>query len=286
MRPGTSVGKNGWVGALDATRGWTPGLGETGNGGPPLGTFTQNITGTNFSSYQDADGVRRLADGGYATSTNGLPMVPGNLASRPVILNRPFRSVAELGHAFRGTPWKTIDFFTPESGDGALLDYFSIRDRTSAPYPQMRAGTVSLNTPHAPVMAALLRGTARNAVSLSEGLNIQESDEIAATLIAATRAAPLQSLASLPALAATAVNADLPAADHPFKTRREVVVRALADSGSVRSWVFLIDIIAQSGSRSNAGQFIPSGESRFWNQVAIDRPTATVIAHASEQVIE
>lgn len=286
MRPGTSVGKNGWVGALDSTRGWTPGLGETGLGGPPLGTFSQNITGINFSSYLDADGVRRLADGGYAISTNGLPMVPGNLASRPVILNRPFRSVAELGHAFRGTPWKTIDFFTPESGDGALLDYFSIRERTAAPYPQMRAGTVNLNTPHAPVLAALLRGAAKNAVSASDGLSIQESDEIAASLSATTRAMPMQSLAGLPATAAAAVNTNLPAADRPFKTRREVVVRALADSGSVRSWVFLIDLIAQSGSRSNAGQFIPSGESRFWNQVAIDRPTATVIASVSEQVIE
>ena len=39
---------------------------------------------------------------------------PKNLASRPIILNRPFRSVADLGYAFRGTPWRNIDFANPE----------------------------------------------------------------------------------------------------------------------------------------------------------------------------
>lgn len=294
MRPGTSVGKNGWAGKipgppLDPERGWTPGLGETGLPGPPLGTLTQNIVGSSYSSYVDADGVRRMADGGFASGTNGLPMVPGNSNSRPVILNRPFRSVAELGYAFRGTPWKSIDFFTPESGDGALLDYFCISERAAAPYPHLRAGTVNLNTPQAPVLAALLRGAAKTAVSATNGLNAPDSDAIASALSGATRNTPLQSLAGLPALAATAVNTGMPVADRgirPFKARREAVVRALADSGSVRAWCFLIDIIAQSGIRSTTGQFIPSGESRYWNQVAIDRPTATIVAKTSEQVIE
>ena len=42
----------------------------------------------------------------------------------PIMLNRPFRNVAELGYAFRDLPWKTVDFFTDKSADAGLLDIF------------------------------------------------------------------------------------------------------------------------------------------------------------------
>ena len=53
--------------------------------------------------------------------------------SRPIILNRPFRSVSEMSYTFTGTPWKNLDFFTPESGDSALLDTFCVNETALLP---------------------------------------------------------------------------------------------------------------------------------------------------------
>jgi hypothetical protein len=74
--------------------------------------------------------------------------------SRPLFLNRPFRSVAELGYVFSDTPWRNLDFFTPESGDAALLDVFCIQDTNNA--NGLVAGKVNLNTTQAPVLAAII----------------------------------------------------------------------------------------------------------------------------------
>ena len=128
--------------------------------------------------YEDPDGIARRAMGAYADpAVDGSAQPPGlplytandytsgtaapnaNNASRPVLLNRPFRSVAEMGYAFRGTPWKQLDFFTPESGDSALLDVFCVSE---PPADGMVAGKVSLNTHQVPVLKALLAGTARD----------------------------------------------------------------------------------------------------------------------------
>jgi len=127
--------------------------------------------------YEDPDGICRRAMGAYvpvgglnvpATAATGLPTVTANTIgaggvptptaqsqSRPFILNRPFRSVAELGYTFRGTPWKNIDFFTPESGDAALLDIFCLED---PPQDGLVAGRVNLNTRNAPALQAILAG--------------------------------------------------------------------------------------------------------------------------------
>src|ERR1700761_7281691 len=100
--------------------------------------------------YSDPDGVVRLGDGAYADNTGDAlaemmlnqsldgttgvnygvlrnttsTALVSNFDSRPVILNRPFQSVAELGYVHRGMPWKSLDFFTPQSADDALLDVF------------------------------------------------------------------------------------------------------------------------------------------------------------------
>jgi Tfp pilus assembly protein PilX len=141
--------------------------------------------------YADADGVVRRAAGAYVPSRsgssaitpvglppssingyNGAPQTPtttppskgagtnpANFAqsqSRPLLLHRPFRTVAELGYVFRDVPWKNLDFFTPESGDAALLDLFCINE-TSDPNGLV-AGKVNLNTRQAPVLAAIISG--------------------------------------------------------------------------------------------------------------------------------
>src|SRR5258708_38065399 len=111
--------------------------------------------------YAEADGVIRRASGGYATTVAGLPMADKNATNRPVMLHRPYRSVSELGYVFRDTPWKNIDFFTPESGDTALLDAFCINDDSRG--DALAAGRVDLNTRQKPVLEALLKGTYRDA---------------------------------------------------------------------------------------------------------------------------
>lgn len=142
-----------------------------GDSGDSIGSdFVPPSGGSNATqSYSDPDGVVRRATGGLvpyasngpaATTDVGLPMTPattGNNArlsqsdSRPVILNRPFRTVAELGYTFSGTPWKNLNFSMPESVDSAMLDVFCISD-TDDPNALV-AGRVNLNTRQAPVVA-------------------------------------------------------------------------------------------------------------------------------------
>ncbi len=133
--------------------------------------------------YADPDNVVRGAMGSYntapsATAMTGLPLAtaytssnnplnnttppvisgPYQGQSRPYFLHRPFRSVAELGYVFSGTPWKNIDFFTPQSGDSALLDVFTANETPNEITNQnpLVAGVVNLNTQQAPVLQALL----------------------------------------------------------------------------------------------------------------------------------
>jgi len=134
--------------------------------------------------YADADGVIRRAAGAYipvgnvamsASSPIGLPTASiygfstadtqlktpptagGSFVqaqSRPLLLHRPFRSVAELGYVFRDDPWKNLSFFTPESGDAALLDIFCINEVDNA--NAVVAGKVNLNTRQAAVLGAIV----------------------------------------------------------------------------------------------------------------------------------
>ena len=123
--------------------------------------------------YSDSDGVVRRAMGGFITSktsmigqplatattgyATGKPTPTSQSASRPKMLNRPFRSVAELGYVFSGTPWKNLDFSTPESGYSELLDVFCVNESDDP--SGLVAGKVDLNTRQAPVLAAVLANT-------------------------------------------------------------------------------------------------------------------------------
>jgi len=167
---------------------FAPGMYAQNNPGAP---FFQSSTGTvQPSYYADPDGVVRRAAGAYVpyepgmlsgSTTIGLPpasiqgysgapqsnppsTTPATSAgltftqaqSRPLLLHRPFRSVAELGYVFRDLPWKNLDFFTPESGDAGLLDLFCTNE-TSDPNGLI-AGKVNLNTRQTPVLTAIVSG--------------------------------------------------------------------------------------------------------------------------------
>jgi hypothetical protein len=111
--------------------------------------------------------------------------------SRPVMLNRPFRSVADLGYVFRDEPYKNIDFFTPESGDAALLDVFCIDEDNRS--DGLIEGKINLNTKQPLVLESILSGAYRDELANASyagspsnpppGLSVAEATSIANLLI-------------------------------------------------------------------------------------------------------
>lgn len=164
------------------------------------GNFTSS-PGAQYQFYADPDGVVRRAMGAFFSGSGmyGLPMATANTysggaasraaqsASRPVVLNRPFRSVADMGHAFSGTPWRNVDFGTPESGSAALLDVFCLSETEDA--GGLVAGTVNLNTRQTPVLQAILTGAYKDIWNVgvgSDGLSTSVASGIANSLVART----------------------------------------------------------------------------------------------------
>lgn len=263
----------------------------------------------NNTYYLDPDRLRRGADGVFSTNGIGIPLYKTDgvdFSSRPEILNRPFRSVAELGYVFRDTPWRTLDFFSPESGDAALLDIFCIHEPADPDADPLVAGRVNLNTPHAVVLQALIEGTAKaNGVKISS----DESKKAAAALVDWTKSltdnkGPLRNPSELVGKAINStsyvgysleLNRDGSSAifeqtDRSIKSRRESVMRALSDSGSTRTWNLLVDLIVQTGrypeSATSLQQFQVTSQRQYWIHLAMDRFTGQVIARQVEGVVE
>lgn len=273
-----------------------------------LGQLSENkSTNNGVMFYGDPDGVKRLAMGGYAATggVDGLPMAQGNFQSRPVILNRPFRSVAELGYAMRDQPWKQLDFFSPESGDAALLDMFCMYEPKDTEIDPVVAGRVNLNSTRPEVIEALLRG-----VKLTEDSALSEVDakNVAQALVNWTSSTdegkgPLRNRSELVGKFvkrdganfiysgfSQAFDSVFIGANKMIPLRRQNVLRALVDSGTARSWNFLIDLIVQDGQFSSTGtagkDFTVRGEKRYWVHLGIDRFTGEVISKRVEEVHE
>jgi hypothetical protein len=206
---------------------FAPGLYAQNNPGAPF----FNGTTIEPSYYADADGVVRRGAGAYvpvgsnvsASTPVGLPpasiqgysgetaslITPATATpftqsqSRPLLLHRPYRTVAELGYVFRDVPWKNLDFFTPESGDAGLLDIFCINE-TSDPN-SLVAGKVNLNTRQAPVLTAIVSGacvddpkiTNATVGSLSPTVANTVATALTARTADATNHGPLQNLSEL-----------------------------------------------------------------------------------------
>ncbi len=205
----------GWYSSIN----WQASGGTTGNSYFFDGLLSQNtpdvkVVGRDNVTpmsiyYEDADGVCRRAAGAYVPvsgnpsgkltntgTTVGLPMATsGNTfgggivspssqsQSRPTLLHRPFKTVGEMSYAFRDIPWKNIDFFTPESGDSALLDVFCINE---PPSDALVAGKVNLNTRQIPVIQAILNGAYRDELGTVSPLVIQEAQTLAGILVGIT----------------------------------------------------------------------------------------------------
>ena len=268
--------------------------------------YASTFGGAAQNTYMvDLDGVLRHGDGYYG----GNPLPSGSTAPRPILLERPFRSVGEMGYADRGYgPWKSINFFSQESGDAGLLDFFSI---DQAP---VSAGKINLNTRQAPVLQAILQGayrieplgsgttdilTGTDASNLATAIVAHTSGTSAASSYIAgplvSRADLVRSLLGDPAI--TTVLAGIKGTATPTtdptnttKARREAFVRALADVGTTRTWNLLIDVVAQTGNypanAAGLSQFIVQGEKHYWLHVALDRYTGEIIDEQWELVNE
>jgi hypothetical protein len=313
--------QDGWHSDTNGTTQWEP------------GSYCQNIVQGGASYYEDADGVVRRGMAGLATTTTGLPLATGNnppaippSGSLPIILHRPFRSVAELGYVFKDTPWKNIDFFNPESGDGGFLDAFCINEdyRPDA----VEAGRVDLNTQQAPVIQALLAGAYRDetAGTADTRLLASEAATISNNLVTwtsptnsantnASGKGPLANIADLvgrwkpggsmnrPIIGSTsyagftstlagAYSGGSSPANNQAQRFVESSMRALSDAGQAGTWNLLIDVVAQSGrypintNATNMAGFLVEGERHYWVHVAIDRSTGQVIDENIEVVNE
>ena len=245
--------------------------------------------------YRDNDNILRNGDAAYASGAWGQPLEQVNsaagLASRPVILDRPFRSVAEMGYAFRDLPYKSVDFFTKNSADAALLDVFSVNE---SPVSGVTAGVLNPNTRHKPVLKAVLANVLKNELDAASTLDAAtEADKIATKITTATAGTPLKN----PSDIATGIipdnvltSAEFSGNDAFIKTRRESVVRALADVSNTRTWNLLVDLVMQSGRYPNSAtavdKFSVDGERRYWLHLAIDRYTGQVVARSMEPVNE
>jgi hypothetical protein len=263
------------------------------------------------TTYADNDNVTRPADAiypGAATTTgSSTPYYATSTSYRPIMLNRPFRNVAELGYAFRDLPWKTLDFFSDKSADAGLLDIFSIHDGPQvldannnivgmAP-PTMTAGKVNLNSTQGADLQAVLAGSILSEIGPTTvsptGTGATDAPVLASQIVSATATTPMQNKSELITRAGLPTTI-LPTAandNQAVKSRREVVARTVSSVAQARTWNLVIDVVAQSGHfKPNAGSlqndFIVEGEQHYWVHVAIDRFTGRVIDKQIEVVNE
>ncbi len=222
---------------------------------------------------------------------------------RPVMMNRPFRSVGEMGYAFRDQPFRTLSFSSTNSPDAGLLDLFTTTaygpTPTPSPSPSItpsyptptvtpRGGVISLNCLQAPALGAVLRSTITRediprqftggaASPTPTTLTTTQANNVANNFVLSTSSAPLVNRAGLANLIAseTGLGPTVP------KTQRESIARSLGEVDQTRTWNLLIDVIAQSGryppNASSLTGFVVEGEQRYWVHVAIDRFTGEVI---------
>lgn len=249
--------------------------------------------GSNPASYAQAEG-----DYGAAASAGPLAADPyyydsatstSTDAIRPIIMNRPFRSVGEMGYAFRDQPFKTLDFSSTTTADNGLLDLFTVNENDTA--TGMRAGVINLNTTQDAPLAAILAHTVvaegiDGAIPSPSAIPNTSATPAATSLVTSTNSVPLQNKAELANWIATqgVLGATLP------KTQREALARALGEGTQTRTWNLMIDVIGQSGryppGANNLANFIVEGEQHYWVHVAIDRFTGEVIDRQVEVVNE
>lgn len=259
----------------------------------PAGIATnhpETLSSLHTLRYPDRDGVIRPADAYFGDGEAVVPMSPGRFGDRPVLLNRPFRSVGDLGYVFRDQPWKTLDFSTRYSADLGLLDVFSLDESTEA--VPLVAGKVNLNTRRPEVLSALLRGAAENFPGPDSALPTTEIDGDRADLIAAaimdeTGWQPVVYPGDLVSRVFHPPTGDDVLGD-VVKGEREAALRTLTALGDTRTWNFMMDLVVQTGRFTSAStdgaDFLVQSEHRYWIHVAMDRLTGEIVDLQTETV--
>ncbi len=249
----------------------------------PQGGRSQSSAVGHYINFPDPDGIYRPADGWLDDSANPYrDLSAAGYSRRPVILQRPFQSVGELGYVFRDTPWKSLSFFDETSGDAALLDLFSVVDE-----PAVTAGRLSLQSRQPAVVQSLLQGTAQDPAG---GLPLAEPAGLSQEFLSYSFASG-QPTATVPRNVSDLVNflSSGGVGLDQIKSHREAVVRALGSSTQTRTWNLLIDVVAQSGrlvGGTSGENFVVEGEKRYWLAIAIDRYTGRVVDQQWEAVYE
>lgn len=263
-----------------ASPGWTLMAGSSTPTAKVYMAALANNSAANLGNYKSPDGVLRLADAGLVPTLNPFATDPLSVSARPVMLNHAFNSVADMGYAFRDEPWKTLDFFTANSADAVLLDYFCVDDA-----PSLTAGKINPNTAHPEILKGLLSGAVYSEASNTTvpPAQITAWSAAATTMSAANQLRDLSDLVTQ--LASTDTN------NYSFlKIERESCVRAMAPVSDTRTWNVLIDLVAQTGrfgkAVTSADRFTVEGEQHYWLHLAIDRYTGKVIAQQYEVVQE
>jgi len=239
--------------------------------------------------YQDNDGVQRRAWGAYKDYYM-------NEATRaPIMLNRSFYSAGDLGYAHRGEPWKNLDFYTPESADAGLLDFFTAIDQG-----EVVEGKININSAPKEVLAAYLQNTVNNEMAgapagkllLDAGQALALATEIQKE-VKARGFVNKSELVTRFADAAAIRQLSTGETDYPKltdnKSTYEVISRGLSDVVQTRTWNLMVDLIAQKGRLAKAADlnsFMVEGERRYWLHVAIDRFTGEIIDQKLEAVYE
>jgi len=275
--------------------------------------------GTNPAIYSQTTGDNAPAAGVVGANSNPYGETNGD-AVRPVMMNRPFRSVGEMGYAFRDQPFRTLSFSwapTSPNPDAGLLDLFTTTAydptptpsptptaapaNTPTPTPTPRGGVINLNSQQSGAIAGVLTSTIRHEdtpravvggvpTPSPSPLASPAANTVAASLASLSGSAPILNRAGLATLITNLPDTSGLGPSQP-KTERESVARALGEMGQTRTWNLLIDVIAQSGryppnATSFQNGFVVEGEQRYWVHVAIDRFTGQVIAKRIETVNE
>jgi hypothetical protein len=149
---------------------------------------------------------------------------------------------------------------------------------------------VNLNTRRQQVLEAILSGAGQLEGQANPAL---DHGKVATDLRTHTSTQPLVNRSEL-VLSDWAYAASDPDAHNAFypavKTRREAVVRALAEATTTRTWNLMIDVVAQTGRYTSTAQtldeFTVEGETRYWWHVAVDRVTGQIIDQQWERVME
>lgn len=247
----------------------------------PQGREGWNTAGT-FTLVPGADGVFRPNDASLGDAANPYRNMADS-ARRPVILQRPFRTVGEIGHAFRDTPWQSLNFYNSLSADSALLDLLSVEEM-----PSVTAGGINLNTARVEALEALLTGMGK----ATDGSSALSASAVAADLVDYRSSLPGGAFLNKSQLADFLSSSQFNSGDSSevIKNRREATVRALSGISETSTWNVLIDAIAQAGRQlpgsTGADGFIVESEYRTWSSLAIDRHTGRILFRQTETVAE